>query len=67
MLTKEQLLNNIELEKKIREADAEYDAYIKFFDEKRKQFYKDNINLNSKITYSPTTTQSYIGNAKYAE
>lgn len=44
MLPPEQLLNNKDLDRRIREADAEYEEYIRYFEEKRKQLYIKNKN-----------------------
>ena len=67
MPTPEQQLNNIDLDRRIREADAEYEEYIRYFDEKRKQFYKENPNFNLKTMHIPILPKSFVGGIRYTE
>lgn len=67
MLSPEQLLNKKDLDRRIREADAEYDEYIRYFEEKRKQFYKENPNFNLKTMHIPIIPKSFVGGIRYTE
>ena len=67
MLTPEQLLNNLELDRRIREADEEFELYLMECEAKRKKFYEENPNHWFKSMHIPVRGKRFVGGIRYID